>query len=171
MLIGNVGSDPEVRYLESNPQNAGSNPKVARLRIATTERYTDRNGNRQENTEWHTIVAWRNLADFAEKYVRKGSQVFIEGKIRTRQWQDQAGAKRETTEIYADTLQLLGKRPDDAPQQGGYAQPAGGYAPQQQAAAPAAAPAQQPAPAYAPQPAPAAPVISPADAPTDDLPF
>ena len=159
MLIGNVGSDPEVRYLENNPQNAGANPKVARLRIATTERYTDRNGNRQENTEWHTVVAWRNLADFAEKYVRKGSQVFIEGRIRTRQWQDQTGAKRETTEIAADSLQLLGKRPDDA-SQGGYApqtsaQPAGGYAP---------------APAAAPQPAPA-PVVTPADAPTDDLPF
>lgn len=171
MLIGNVGKDPEVRYLESNPQNAGANPKVATFPLATSERYRDRSGDVRENTEWHNIVAWRNNADVAEKYIRKGTQVYIEGRLRTRQWQDQTGNKRYTTEIVVDTLQLLGKRPDDAPQQGGYAQPAGGYAPQQQAAAPAAAPAQQPAPAYAPQPAPTAPVISPADAPTDDLPF
>lgn len=171
MLIGNVGKDPEVRYLESNPQNAGANPKVATFPLATSERYRDRSGDVRENTEWHNIVAWRNNADVAEKYIRKGTQVYIEGRLRTRQWQDQTGNKRYTTEVVVDTLQLLGKRPDDAPQQGGYAQPAGGYAPQQQAAAPAAAPAQQPAPAYAPQPAPAAPVISPADAPTDDLPF
>jgi single-strand DNA-binding protein len=161
MLIGNVGKDPEVRYLESNPQNAGANPKVATFPLATSERYRDRSGDVRENTEWHNIVAWRNNADVAEKYIRKGTQVYIEGRLRTRQWQDQTGNKRYTTEIVVDTLQLLGKRPDDAPQQ--------------QAAAPAQQPApayaQQPAPAYAPQPAPAAPVISPADAPTDDLPF
>ena len=163
MLIGNVGKDPEVRYLESNPQNAGANPKVATFPLATSERYRDRAGDVRENTEWHNIVAWRNNADVAEKYIHKGTQVYIEGRLRTRQWTDQTGAKRYTTEVVVDTLQLLGKRPEDG-QQGpqpapGYSQPAGGYAPQ-----PAAAPAP------APQPAPA-PVITPADAPTDDLPF
>lgn len=151
MLIGNVGKDPEVRYLESNPQNAGANPKVATFPLATSERYRDRAGDVRENTEWHNIVAWRNNADVAEKYIRKGTQVYIEGRLRTRQWTDQAGAKRYTTEIVVDTLQLLGKRPEDSQQ------PAGAYAPQ-----PAAAPAP------APQPA---PVVTPADAPTDDLPF
>ena len=151
MLIGNVGKDPEVRYLESNPQSAGANPKVATFPLATSERYRDRSGDVRENTEWHNIVAWRNSADVAEKYIRKGTQVYIEGRLRTRQWTDQSGAKRYTTEVVVDTLQLLGKRPDgqDA------AQPAAGYAPQ---------------PAAAPAPAPA-PVVTPADAPTDDLPF
>ena len=154
MLIGNVGKDPEVRYLESNPQNAGANPKVATFPLATSERYRDRSGDVRENTEWHNIVAWRNNADVAEKYIRKGTQVYIEGRLRTRQWQDQTGNKRYTTEVVVDTLQLLGKRPEDAQQQGGYAQ---------------AAP--QPAPQPMPQPVPAAPVVTPADAPTDDLPF
>ena len=172
MLIGNVGKDPEVRYLESNPQNAGANPKVATFPLATSERYRDRSGDVRENTEWHNIVAWRNSADVAEKYIRKGTQVYIEGRLRTRQWTDQTGNKRYTTEVVVDNLQLLGKRPEDNPQQGGYAQqPAGGYAPQQPQAAYA------PQPGYAPQaaapvaPQPAAPVITPADAPSDDLPF
>lgn len=142
MLIGNVGSDPEVRYLENNPQNPGNNVKVATVRLATTERYRDRNGEQRENTEWHTVVLWRNNADVAEKYVHKGSQIYIEGKLRTRQWTDQTGNKRYTTEVVADTLQLLGKRPEGESQaqggyQGGYAQggqPAyqgqGGYQPQ-----------------------------------------
>ena len=168
MLIGNVGNDPEVRYLETNPQNSGPNPKVATFRLATTERYTDRSGNRQENTEWHNIVAWRNSAEFSEKFIRKGSQVFVEGRLRTRQWTDQTGANRYTTEVVVDNIQLLGKRPDGqpvgAPQQG-YTQPA--PAPQQ-AYRPAAAPQ---APAYQPAPAPAAPAPVAEDAPTDDLPF
>ena len=181
MLIGNVGSDPEVRYLENNPQNPGNNVKVATVRLATTERYRDRNGEQRENTEWHTVVLWRNNADVAEKYVHKGSQIYIEGKLRTRQWTDQTGNKRYTTEVVADTLQLLGKRPEGESQaqggyQGGYAQggqPAyqgqGGYQPQyaaqpqyagQSGAAPSAqtaAPVAQPAgpavPAGAPSPA------------------
>ena len=80
MLIGNVGKDPEVRYLESNPQSAGANPKVATFPLATSERYRDRSGDVRENTEWHNIVAWRNSADVAEKYIRKGTQVYIEGR-------------------------------------------------------------------------------------------
>ena len=121
MLIGNVGNDPEIRYLDSNPQSPQGNTKVASFRLATTERYRDRNGETRENTEWHNIVAWRSNADLVEKFVHRGSQIFIEGKLRTRQWTDQTGNKRFTTEIQADNIQLLGKRPD-APQgdQAGY---------------------------------------------------
>ena len=126
MLIGNVGNDPEIRYLDSNPQGPQGNTKVATFRLATTERYRDRNGETRENTEWHSIVAWRNNADLIERFVHKGSQVFIEGKIRTRQWTDQTGNKRYTTEIQVDNLQLLGKRPDAPQGQGGYAGQ-GGY--------------------------------------------
>ncbi|MBO4635007.1 MAG: single-stranded DNA-binding protein [Bacteroidales bacterium] len=177
MLIGNVGNDPEVRYLESNPQNPAANVKVASFRLATTERYRDRNGEPRENTEWHSIVVWRNNADVVEKFVHKGSQIYIEGKLRTRQWTDQTGAKRYTTEVVADTLQLLGKRPEgEAPQQPAYQ---GGY-PAAQPAAPAYAPAQPAAPVAAAQPQPAAPQQPvnpayqgplPAAEPSDDLPF
>ena len=128
MLIGNVGNDPEVRYLESNPQNPSANAKVASFRLATTERFRDRNGELRENTEWHNIVVWRNNADVVEKFVHKGSQVYIEGKLRTRQWTDQTGNKRYTTEVVADNLQLLGKRPDgDQQQSGGYQSQPSGY--------------------------------------------
>ena len=189
MLIGNVGNDPEVRYLESNPQNPATNAKVASFRLATTERFRDRNGELRENTEWHSIVVWRNNADIVEKYVHKGSQVYIEGKLRTRQWTDQTGAKRYTTEVVGDTIQLLGKRPDGEQQQGAYqggyasapAPQAGGYsgpgygAPAGVASAPAygapsaghtaPAPAAAPSPSYgAPAPAPAA-TPAPAAAP------
>ncbi len=122
MLIGNVGKDPDVRYLE------GNSAKVAQFTLATTERYKDRNGETRENTEWHNIVAWRNTADVVEKYVRKGTQLYIEGRIRTRSWDDQNGNKRYTTEIMADTLQLLGKKSDNPASQGGNN---GGYAQQQ----------------------------------------
>lgn len=169
MLIGNVGNDPEVRYLESNPQNPSTNAKVASFRLATTERYRDRSGELRENTEWHSIVVWRNNADVAEKFIRKGSQVYIEGKLRTRQWTDQTGAKRYTTEVVADTVQLLGKRPEGEPQsgvyQGGYSGP--GYS------APAAGPAPvAPAPVE-PQPQVSQDYQGPLPAPesSDDLPF
>ena len=187
MLIGNVGSDPEVRYLENNPQNPGNNVKVATVRLATTERYRDRNGEQRENTEWHTVVLWRNNADVAEKYVHKGSQIYIEGKLRTRQWTDQTGNKRYTTEVVADTLQLLGKRPEGESQaqggyQGGYAQggqPAyqgqGGYQPQapvqsqyaaqpQYAGQPGAAPSAQAAAPVTQPTSPAAPAGAPSPA-------
>ena len=84
MLIGNVGRDPEVRYLE----NSG-NAKVATFTLATTERYRDRNGEMRENTEWHNIVAWRNSADVVERFVKKGTQLYVEGRLRTRSWDDQ----------------------------------------------------------------------------------
>ena len=76
MLIGNVGNDPEIRYLDSNPQGPQGNAKVASFRLATTERYRDRNGETRENTEWHNIVAWRSNADLVEKFVHKGSQIY-----------------------------------------------------------------------------------------------
>ena len=163
MLFGYVGKDPEVRYLESNPQNPSANAKVASFPLATSERYRDRNGEVRENTEWHNLVLWRNNADVAEKYIHKGSQIFVEGRLRTRQWTDQTGNKRYTTEVVVDTLQLLGKRPDgEQGQQGGSYQ--GGYA-QQPAAAPQAP---------QPQAAPVAPAYQgplPAAEPSDDLPF
>jgi len=112
MLIGNVGKKPEVRYLENQSQN-GMAPKVASLTLATTERYRDRNGETKENTEWHNIVAWRQLADLCEKYIDKGTQIYVEGRLRTRSWDDQSGNKRYTTEIIADTIQLLGKKTDN----------------------------------------------------------
>ncbi len=174
MLIGNVGNDPEVRYLESNPQNPGANAKVASFRLATTERFRDRNNELRENTEWHSITVWRSNADVVEKYVHKGSQIYVEGKLRTRQWTDQTGNKRYTTEVVADTIQLLGKRPDGdnagQPQggyQGGYsAQPA--YSQPVQPAAPVVAPVQPVQPTAAPV-QPVGPI--PTDEPTDDLPF
>jgi len=107
ILVGNVGKDPEVRYLEKNLA-------VANFTLATTERgYTTQSGIQvPERTEWHNIVAWRGLAELAEKYIRKGSQLYIEGKIQTRSW-EKDGIKRYTTEIFADTIQLLGKKPEN----------------------------------------------------------
>lgn len=143
MLIGNVGMDPEVRYLDN------SQTKVARIRLATTERYTDRNGEVRENTEWHTISCWRRLADTVERFVKKGSQIYVEGRLQTREWTDNTGAKRYSTEISADNIQLLGKRENNPGQQtvstpagpGGYQAP---YQPQTTAqptiVSPAAAP-------------------------------
>ena len=136
MLIGNVGQDPEVRYLDGNNGNGG-NTKVATIRLATSERYRDRNGEQRENTEWHSVVAWRNLADLAENFIRKGTQIYVEGKIRSREYTDQTGAKRYRTEIIADSIQLLGRRSDNPGAQdggqggyqqgGGYQGPQGGY--------------------------------------------
>lgn len=119
MLIGNVGKDPEVRYLDGNNNPNSGSTKVATFTLATTERYRDRNGELRENTEWHNIVAWRNSADVAEKYIRKGTQLYIEGKLRTRSWTDQTGNKRFTTEITVDNLQLLGRKSDNPGAQDG----------------------------------------------------
>ena len=111
ILVGNVGIDPEVRTTESGV-------KVARVRLATTERYYDRQTNEaKELTEWHTITLWRGLADVVDKYVRKGSQLYIEGRLRTREWTDKENIKRYATEILADEMKLLGRRGDS--QQGG----------------------------------------------------
>ena len=112
ILVGHVGADPEVRYLDKGTCGA-------RVRMATTERgYTAANGTEvPERTEWHSIVLWRGLAEVAEKYVRKGSQLYIEGKWRTSQWNDNNGVTHQRTEIVADEMQLLGRRPDNNSQQ------------------------------------------------------
>ena len=170
ILVGNVGIDPEVRTLEGGA-------KVARVRLATTERLYDRASNEtKEHTEWHTITLWRGLADVVDRYVRKGTQLYIEGRLRTREWMDKDNNKRYTTEILADTMNLLGRRSDNPASHGAapgygaqgqgssYGQQGGGY---QQGGY---AQPQQPRPAAAPQPQqPAAPSV-PADDP-DDLPF
>ena len=124
MLIGNVGKDPNVRYLDQNTQSPAGNAKVATFPLATSERYRDRNGELRENTEWHNIVAWRGNADVCERFVKKGTQLCIEGHLRTRNWTDQTGQQRYTTEVIADSLQLLGKRPDGEPQDAQPYQPA-----------------------------------------------
>ena len=106
ILVGHVGKDPEVRYLYKDVA-------VANFTLATTERgRTLPNGTQiPERTEWHNIVAWRGLADISEKYIRKGSQLYIEGKLQTRAW-EKDGIKRYSTEIYAETINLLGKKPE-----------------------------------------------------------
>jgi single-strand DNA-binding protein len=105
ILVGFVGLDPEVRYLDSGTP-------VANIRLATSENYTNRAGEKVTQTEWHNVVAWRGLAEVIEKYVKKGTQLYVEGRIRTRSWDDRDGNKRYTTEIVADNMQLLGKRSD-----------------------------------------------------------
>ena len=113
MLIGNLGRDPEIKMTPSGQ-------KVATFSIATTERYTDRNGQKQEKTEWHNIVAWRKLAEIIERYVKKGSSIYIEGKLTTRSWDDpQSGQKRYKTEIVANQMQMLGGRSDGFNQDSG----------------------------------------------------
>ena len=107
ILVGNVGRDPEVRHLDKGVA-------VANFSLATTENYTAKTGEKVSTTEWHNIVAWRHLAEISEKYIKKGSQLYIEGRIRTRAWDDQNGNKRYTTEIFADTIQLLGRREGQA---------------------------------------------------------
>jgi single-strand DNA-binding protein len=108
ILVGNLGKDPEIRTLESGT-------KVANFSLATTESYKDKTGNRVDQTEWHNIAVWRGLADVAEKYLKKGQQIYLEGRIRTRSWDDKDGVKRYTTEIVADTFTMLGvKKSDEA---------------------------------------------------------
>ncbi len=106
ILVGNVGRDPETRYLEGGTA-------VCSFPLATSETYRNRDGERITNTEWHNIVLWRGLAEIAEKYVKKGSQLYIEGRIRTRSWDDRDGNKRYTTEVVGDNMQMLGKRSDE----------------------------------------------------------
>lgn len=106
ILIGNLGADPEVRNLENGV-------KVATINIATSESYKDKSGTRQTQTEWHRVVLWRGLAGVAEEYLRKGSQVYIEGRLKTRSYDDQEGITRYVTEIEARDLTMLGRRSDD----------------------------------------------------------
>ncbi len=107
ILVGNLGKDPEVRSLDNGA-------KVASFSIATTESYTDKNTNqRVDQTEWHNIVVWRGLADVSEKYLKKGSQVYIEGKIKSRSYENKEGETRYITEIVANTMTMLGKKGDE----------------------------------------------------------
>lgn len=108
ILIGNLGADPEIR-------NTPGGTVVANFRIACTETWRDNRGERQERTEWVTLVAWRKIAEVAQRYLRKGSQVYIEGKLQTRTWEDrQTGQKRYATEVLVDTLTMLGSRDRNA---------------------------------------------------------
>ena len=165
ILVGNVGLDPEVRALESGV-------KVARVRLATSERYTDRQTNEtKELTEWHTVTLWRNLADVVDKYVHKGSQLYIDGSLRTREWTDKDNQKRYTTEIVATDMKLLGRRGDAQPQQEvhDYSSQPAYQAPAQPAQPVYQAPVQQPV-YQQPVPQPVAAPAIPADS-ADDLPF
>lgn len=101
ILIGNLGQAPEIRYTNSGQA-------VANFSIATNRQWNDKEGNRQEQTEWHNIVAWGKLAEICEKYLKKGDSVYIEGRIQTRSWEDQSGQKRYTTEIVAQEMTMLG---------------------------------------------------------------
>lgn len=138
ILVGNVGKDPEVKYLEGGVA-------VAKFPLATTEVYKNKEGQRVESTEWHNIVMWRGLAEVAEKYVRKGKQLYIEGRIKTRQYGEE-NAKKYFTEILADTMTMLGHKGD------------GGGSPQSSGQSDAGRPMETPAPEMA-------------GGPTDDLPF
>ncbi|NQV51785.1 MAG: single-stranded DNA-binding protein [Flavobacteriales bacterium] len=145
ILIGNLGTDPEVKTLTSGT-------KVARLRIATSESYTNKEGERVTNTEWHSVNLWRGLAEVAEKYLKTGNTIYVEGKLRTRSYDDKDGVTRYVTEIEGDNMTMLGGRNDG-----------GGSAPSQ-GSSPAAS---QPAPKQqATKPTESAP-----DADDDDLPF
>ncbi len=108
MVIGRLGQDPEVRYTQSNTA-------VATLNVATSERYKDRNGELQESTEWHRIVAWGRLAEICQEYLKKGSLAYFEGPIQTREWEDKDGQKRYTTEIKALNMQMLDSRGSGGP--------------------------------------------------------
>ncbi|RYY13584.1 MAG: single-stranded DNA-binding protein [Chitinophagaceae bacterium] len=105
MLIGNLGKDPDVQVLEGNIA-------VAKFPLATTETFKDRAGKLISQTEWHTVVLWRGLAELAQKYLHKGSLVYIEGRLRTRSWEDKEGAKKFSTEVVGDNLIMLDKRTD-----------------------------------------------------------
>ncbi len=153
ILIGNLGADPETRYMQDGTC-------VCNIRLATTERFKDRNGERQERTEWHRVVLWGKLGEIANQYLHKGSQVYIEGKIETRKWQDRDGHDRYSTDIRAREMKMLGGKGEGAPR--------------------VSAPAERPTPsAPAERSTPSAPADDPfADSPAfnnvpvdDDIPF
>lgn len=124
ILVGNLGADPETRYLPNGDQ-------VTTLRLATTDTWKDKDGNKQEATEWHRVVLWRKLAEIASQYLKKGAQIYIEGSLKTRKWQDKDGQDRYTTEVTGDTMKMLGRKPE-----GGSSAPAPSR-PAQSSAAPA----------------------------------
>jgi single-strand DNA-binding protein len=145
ILVGNLGADPEIRSLENGT-------KVASIRLATTESYRDANQQWQDRTEWHSIVLWRYNAEKAEKFMKKGSQIYVEGKLRTRQWTDQNQNTRYTTEIVGDKVMMLGKKEEGAMGEQGF----------QQAAATPSIPQNQTA---------SEPTLPPTTEAEDDLPF
>jgi len=106
ILVGHVGKDPNVRTINDNVQ-------VASFTLATNEVYKDSQGNMQKNTDWHNIVAWRNLAQLAEKYIKKGSLIYVEGRLKSRSYTDKENQNRTIVEVLADKIQLLGKKEDD----------------------------------------------------------
>ena len=120
IIVGRLGQDPEVRYMPNG--NA-----VANLTVATSESWKDQQGKLQERTEWHRIVVYRRLAEIAGEYLRKGSKVYLEGRLQTREWQDQQGQKRYTTEIVANEMQMLDGAPQQQRQQPAQQQPQQGY--------------------------------------------
>ena len=148
IIVGNLGNDPEIRTMPNGEA-------VANISVATSESWTDKNtGERREVTEWHRIVLYRRLAEIAGQYLRKGSQVYVEGRLKTRKWQDNNGQDRYTTEIQGDNLQMLGGRNQEM----------GGYTPAQSA----------PQPRYQSRPAQSAPAPQaepPMDAFDDNIPF
>lgn len=154
ILVGNLGKDPEVRHFEGNSA-------VASFSVATSESYLDKTTQeRKTQTEWHNVVMWNGLANVAEKYLKKGSQVYIEGKLTTRKWQDKEGNDRYTTEIVARTMKMLGSRDGGS----SYNAPSASDTPAQVAKEPTSPPTATNAPAQAP-------AEKIADAPDDDLPF
>lgn len=144
ILVGNLGRDPEVRYMANGEA-------VCNFSIATTDSWKDKNGEKQERTEWHNIVMYRRLAEIAGEYLKKGAPVYLEGKLQTRKWQDKDGKDRYTTEILADQMQMLGGRGEGGGQSGG------GQAPSQRQQAPAQRQS--------------APAPSGGNVPDDDIPF
>lgn len=161
-LIGNLGRDPELRRLENGAA-------VAKFSVATNESYKDKSGEWQNLTEWHEVILWRAAAERAESTLKKGMQVYIEGKLTHRTWQDKDGNNRKTTEVVANTFRPLGKREGSSSYSGGGAFPSAGD--EQQKASydkPAAAPVANTSPTPPPAAAPEAPAADKAD---DDLPF
>jgi single-strand DNA-binding protein len=144
ILVGNLGKDPELRY-------TASGTAVATFSLATSEKFKNRNGEQQERTEWHNIVVWANLAEICGKYLSKGRQIYIEGRIQSRSYDDRDGNKRYITEVVANEMQMLGRPGDEAGGGGG--------------GRPAATPAS--APASAPSGGPEEPPFNP----DDDIPF
>ena len=121
ILVGNLGRDPEIRYTQQGTA-------VANFSLATTNRFKARSGEMEERTEWHRIVAWDKLAEICGQYLAKGRQVYIEGRLQTREWEDKDGNKRSTTEVVAQTMQMLGRREG---QPGASSAPTSGAAPEQ----------------------------------------
>jgi len=116
MLIGNLGADPEMREMPDGT-------KMAKFSIATTEKYTNKQGELISNTEWHNIVLWRRTAEVAEQYLKKGDSVYIEGKMKTRSWEDENGVKKYATDVQGDTMTMLGSRRENNPNDMGYNPP------------------------------------------------